>query len=247
MIHIEDSVYCAEDKKFKLVLILKIISMKKLFVTLVFLAVSLISNARFFVAGSISAYHVGGETSYKAPFHTVDKAPIQNGFTITPAVGYMIPGKSYGFGLGLGYGYASLKDNDYTLSNGDVIVENVKKGFSNTFDFGPFFRYAYARFDKITLYVDAKIPVSISSDKTKIGDAVVIDGDKTFSIGARLIPGLTYRFNNHILFTTEIGLLSINCMHTRMTSPSGTVNKTNEFKLGANTRQTAAFGFVYLF
>ncbi len=220
--------------------------MKKLFVTLAFLAVSLISNAQLFVAGSLSAYHVGGETSYKAPFHTVDKAPIQNGFTITPAVGYMIPGKSYGFGLGLGYGYSSIKD-DYTLTNGDVIVALNEKNYSNTFDFGPFFRYAYARFDKITLYVDAKIPMSVSNDKTKIGDDVAIDGDKIFSIGGRLIPGLTYKFNNHILFTTEIGLLSINCMHTRITSPSGTVYKTNEFKLGANTRQTAAFGFVYLF
>lgn len=219
--------------------------MKKLFVTLAFLAVSLISNAQLFVAGSLSAYHVGGETSYKAPFHTVDKAPIQNGFTITPAVGYMIPGKSYGFGLGLGYGYSSIKD-DYTLTNGDVIVALNEKNYSNTFDFGPFFRYAYARFDKITLYVDAKVPVSISNTNTKIGDEIK-DGNKSISIGGCLIPGLTYKFNNHILFTTEIGLLSINCMHTRITSPSGTVNKTNEFKLGANTRQTAAFGFVYLF
>ncbi len=221
--------------------------MKKFLITLAFVAVSLVSNAQFFVAGSLSAYHIGGETVYETLFHTVDKSPIQNGFTITPAVGYMIPGKSYGFGLGLGYGYSSLKDNDYTAPNGDVIVENVKKGFSNTFDFGPFFRYAYAKFDKITLYVDAKIPVSISNDKTKIGDAVAIDGDKIFSIGARLIPGLTYKFTPHILFTTEIGLLSINCMHTRRTYPSGIVNKTNEFKLGANSRQIASFGFVYLF
>ena len=222
--------------------------MKKLFVTLAFLAVSLISNAQFFVAGSLSAYHVGGETSYKAPFRTVDKAPIQNGFTITPAVGYMIPGKSYGFGLSLGYGYSSLKDNDYTAPNGDVIVENVKKGFTNTFDFGPFFRYAYARFDKITLYVDAKIPMSVSNDKTKIGDAVAIDGDKIFSIGGRLIPGLTYRFNDHILFTTEIGLLSINYNHKETTSFDGNkTEKINDFKLGANTRQVASFGFVYLF
>ena len=208
--------------------------MKKLFVTLAFLAVSLISNAQFFVAGSLSAYHVGGETSYKAPFHTVDKAPIQNGFTITPAVGYMIPGKSYGFGLGLGYAYSSGK-------------KDLSKDFTNTFDFGPFFRYAYARFDKITLYVDAKMPISVSNDKTKIGDAVAINGDKTFAIGGRLIPGLTYRFNDHILFTTEIGLLSINYNHTKTTSAIGIATKSDEFKLGANTRQIASFGFVYLF
>ena len=221
--------------------------MKKLFVTLAFLAVSLISNAQLFVAGSVSAYHLGGETLYESPFHTVDNVPVKNEITITPAVGYMIPGKSYGIGLSLGYGYSSLKDNDHTLPNGDVIVEPYKKEYSNTFDFGPFFRYAFAKWEKITLYVDAKLPISVSNAKIKIGDAVAVDGNKTFAIGGRLIPGLTYKFTPHILFTTEIGLLSVNCMHTRVTSPNGTVKKTNEFRLGANTRQTASFGFVYLF
>jgi hypothetical protein len=217
--------------------------MKKLFVTLVFLAVSLIGNAQFFVAGSISAHHSGGSWKYAYSELEINK-PKQNSFSITPAVGYMIPGKSYGFGLGLGYTYSAVKEMNQIAGTD---IELYDKEFANTFDFGPFFRYAYARFDKITLYVDAKMPISVANAKTKNGDAVAVDGDKTFAIGGRLIPGLTYRFNNHILFTTEIGLLSINCMHTRVTSPSGTVNKTNEFKLGANTRQTAAFGFVYLF
>ena len=231
MIHVDDSVYCAENKKFKLVLILKIISMKKLFVTLVFLAVSLIGNAQFFVAGSISASHSSSKTVYVN--YETDYDPRYNGFSVTPAVGYMIPGKSYGFGLGLGYAYSSVK-------------KDLSKDFTNTFDFGPFFRYAYARFDKITLYVDAKMPVSISNTNTKIGDEIK-DGNKSISIGGRLIPGLTYRFNDHILFTTEIGLLSINYNHTKTTSTNGIVTKSDDFKLGANTRQIASFGFVYLF
>ena len=221
--------------------------MKKYFVTLVLLAVSLIANAQFFVAGSVSAYHVGGGNYYEAPFHTVELAPVQNGFTITPAVGYMIPGKSYGFGLGLGYGYSSVKDNDYTLPNGDVIVELCEKNYSNTFDFGPFFRYAFAKFEKITLYVDAKVPVSVSNTNTKIGDEIK-NGNKSISIGGRLIPGLTYKFTPHILFTTEIGLLSVNYNHKETTSFDGKkTEKINDFKLGANTRQVASFGFVYLF
>ena len=221
--------------------------MKKFFVTLALVAVSLIANAQFFVAGSVSANYTSGETRYEAPFTTVDLAPIKSGFSVTPAFGYMIPGKSYGFGLGLGYAYASEKDNDWTASNGDVVVESYKKNYTNTFDFGPFFRYAYAKFDKITLYVDAKMPISISQANTKIGD-VVNEGNNTLAIGGRLIPGLTYRFNNHILFTTEIGLLSINYNHTKTTSADGNVTvKTNDFKLGANTRQIASFGFVYLF
>ena len=221
--------------------------MKKLFFALTFLAVSMMANAQFFVAGSVSANHTSGETRYEAPFMTVDLAPVKSGFSVTPAFGYMIPGKSYGFGLGLGYAYASEKDNDWTASNGDVIVESYKKNYSNTFDFGPFFRYAYARFDKITLYVDAKIPVSITDVNVRRGK-VVEDVNKSFAIGGRLIPGLTYKFNNHILFTTEIGLLSINYNHTKTTSADGNVTvKTNDFKLGANTRQVASFGFVYLF
>ena len=205
--------------------------MKKFFVTLALVAVSLISNAQFFVAGSVSAYHTSSKTVYVN--YETDYYPIHNGFSVTPAFGYMIPGKTYGFGLGLGYAYSSVKEGLY-------------KDFTNTFDFGPFFRYAYARFDKITLYVDAKMPISISQANTKIGD-VVNEGNNTLAIGGRLIPGLTYKFNNHILFTTEIGLLSINYNHTKTTKPSGDVAKVNDFKLGANTRQVASFGFVYLF
>ena len=205
--------------------------MKKLFFALTFLAVSMMANAQFFVAGSVSANHTSSKTVYVN--YETDYYPIHNGFSVTPAFGYMIPGKTYGFGLGLGYAYSSVKEGLY-------------KDFTNTFDFGPFFRYAYARFDKITLYVDAKMPVSISQANTKIGD-VVNEGNNTLAIGGRLIPGLTYKFNNHILFTTEIGLLSINYMHTRVTSPKGAVDVTDDFKLGANTRQIASFGFVYLF
>ena len=76
--------------------------MKKLFFALTFLAVSMMANAQFFVAGSVSANHTSGETRYDAPFMTVDLAPVKSGFSVTPAFGYMIPGKSYGFGLGLG-------------------------------------------------------------------------------------------------------------------------------------------------
>ena len=205
--------------------------MKKFLLVLVFVALGLVSNAQLFVAGSVSANHSSSKKVYVN--HETDYNPRYNGFSIAPAVGYMIPGKSYGFGLGLGYVYSSIKDGP-------------SKNFTNTFDFGPFFRYAYARFDKITLYFDAKIPVSVAKEKEKTGN-VTYDADKSFSIGGRLIPGLTYRFSDHILFTTEIGLLSINYNHTKTTTPNGTVMKSDDFKLGANTRQIASFGFVYIF
>ena len=199
---------------------------------------ALASNAQFFVAGSVSATYYSNSTTYE--FGIIGNPTINSGFSVTPAVGYMIPGKNYGFGLSLGYGYLSSKIDNVSYVGG------YKKTYTNSFDFGPFFRYAYAKFDKITLYVDAKMPVSVAKSKEKLG-SVTYEGNKSFSIGARLIPGLTYKFNSHILFTTEIGLLSINYNHTKTTPPIGGVTKSDDFKLGANTRQIASFGFVYLF
>lgn len=212
--------------------------MKKLLLVLIFATMAIVSNAQLFVAGSLSAYHYDGSILYKSPIQITEKSPVENGIVVMPAVGYMIPGKSYGFGLSLGYAYTSEKN-----------VDVKKKDFSHTYDIAPFFRYAYARFEKITLYVDAKLPIGISNEHSKIGDVInPMDDAKTFAIGARLIPGLTYKFNSHILFTTEIGLLSINYLHTRTTiSFDNVVLRGNEFKLGANTRTVASFGFVYLF
>lgn len=221
--------------------------MKKLLLVLAFVAMSFASNAQLFVAGSVSAKYSSGETRYDKPFTTVDNDPTEKGFAITPAVGYMIPGKSYGFGLSLGYAYTSTSDNDYYLEhNGDVIVELCRNTYTNAFDIAPFFRYAYAKFEKITLYADLKIPVGFSNTKEDFDDKTS-ELDNGFVIGARLIPGLTYKFNNHILFTTEIGLLSINYLHTRNTKANNDVKIDNDFTIGANNRTIASFGFVYLF
>lgn len=223
--------------------------MKKLLLVSVFFAMTLVSNAQLFVAGSVAAKYSGGRSEYSAPMYTTyDDDPKEVGFAFKPAVGYMIPGESYGFGLSLGYAYNSVKDNDYTANEiGDVIVHQYEKTYSNIFEVGPFFRYAYARFDKITLYADFKVPVGFGKVKED-SDRRVSDVEKAFAIGVRLIPGLTYKFNDHILFTTEIGLLGINYTHNRNTMVQTNVVKIdNDFEIGANNRTVASFGFVYLF
>lgn len=227
----------------------KIYTMKKLLLVLAFVVMALASNAQLFVAGNVSARYSGGRTDYNSPMYTTyDDDPKEVGFVVKPAVGYMIPGKNYGFGLSLGYAYNSVKDYDYTANEiGDVVVHPYEKRYSNIFEVGPFFRYAYARFDKITLYADLKIPVNFGKVKEETGRDIK-DTDYAFAIGARLIPGLTYKFNDHILFTTEIGLLSINYTHNINTKVQTNVVKIdNDFEIGANNRTVASFGFVYLF
>lgn len=218
--------------------------MRKLLFLIAFVSVSFIANAQLFVAGSIAAHYSGGTTE---EFYMIDHKPNEFGLAITPALGYMVPGKKYGFGLSLGYAYASEKDELYYENVNHDLIETYSKSFSNAFDIAPFFRYAYAKFDKITLYVDAKIPIGFSKSKIKECNLTSEYG-KSFVIGVRLIPGLTYKFNDHILFTTEIGLLSMNYLHTKETFfYSGVVDKTNDFTIGANNRTIASFGFVYLF
>ena len=215
--------------------------MKKLFFTLSFILAAFLSQAQLFVAGGISVSYSGGSTDYQSTSIIVDD-PKEIGFGITPAVGYMLPGKSYGFGLSLGYNYASIKDNDYSLGNDEIIV----KSYTNTYNIAPFFRYAFAKFSKITLYADAKFPISLAESFEKNGDNRKDIGND-FSFGARLIPGLTYKFNDHILFTTEIGLLSISYLHNESKRSNGDVKVDNDFVLGANDRAAARFAFVYLF
>lgn len=223
--------------------------MKKLLLVLVFVALGLVSNAQLFVAGSVAVKYSGGKTEYSWPMYTTyDDDPKEFGFAFKPAVGYMIPGKNYGCGLSLGYAYASVKDYDYTANeNADVIVHPYEKEYSNIFEVAPFFRYAYAKFEKITLYADFKMPVTCGKKKEDSYN-VVKDVENAFAIGACLIPGLTYKFNDHILFTTEIGLLSINYTHNRnKTIQDNIVKIDNDFTIGANNRTVASFGFVYLF
>lgn len=214
--------------------------MKKIFVLMSLVVMWFVANAQLFVAGGVAASYYGGSTeNYNSPVNTITHDPVEFGFSVTPAVGYMILGKSYGFGLGLSYSHAFVKDVD--TSPNDLQT----KIFSNGFAASPFFRYAYAKFDKITLYVDAKLPVEFSKEKIRYDD-LSRNLQKTFVIGARLVPGLTYKFNSHILFTTEIGILSINYLHTRQTTETS-VKKGNDFIIGANNRTVASFCFVYLF
>lgn len=216
--------------------------MKKFLFIFAFVVMAITAEAQLFVAGGLSAHYSGGSSTSTVNSNVSWKGPKTSGFSITPAVGYMIPEKPIGVGLSLGYSYSSVKN--YNLQ-GNLDV----KSYVNAFDIAPFFRFVYAKFPSITLYADVKLPIGFAKAKEKNGKFTV-DGDKNFVIGARLIPGLTYKFNEHILFTTEIGLLSINYLHTKntSTSPDGTVvTKSNDFNFGANSRAVASFGFVYLF
>lgn len=214
--------------------------MKKFLFIFALLVMTIAAKAQLFVAGGASVVFSGSSSTTAVNSNVSLKGPQESGFSITPAIGYMIPEKPFGVGLILGYSYESTKEYDL---QGDLLTND----YSNTLNVAPFFRLVYARFPSITLYADMRLPITVVQLKHQYANHIV-DGNKNLIMGARLIPGLTYKFNKHILFTTEIGLLSISYLHTKSTSPDGNnINRKNDFTFGANNRTAASFGFVYLF
>lgn len=208
--------------------------MRKLLLFLLFIIVSITANAQLFLSGGITLTDIDTRISNSS----VKLQHSRNtSFTIAPAVGYMFPGTRCGVGVVTAYGRANSE-------------EAVGKAFTNAYDVSLFFRYVYALFPKITLYADLKFPIGYSNTKAKVGTTVqtINDVSKTSLMGVRLVPGLSYKFTDHILFTTEIGLMSANFVHTKKTTfNDGVVTENNDFTLGANNRAIASFCFVYLF
>lgn len=211
--------------------------MRKILLVLVFAVASIVCKAQLFIGGSVSGYYQG--SSIENSYGVVDNYTPKYGIVLTPTVGYMLP-QGIGGGISFGYSYGSKEGFD------DIKGENYNAVYSSAYDIAPFFRFVYGKFDKITLYADAKLPIGASKEKAKRAGEFK-DYGETFFFGVRLIPGLTYKFTEHILFTTEIGLLSLNYIFTKNTSENGSTKRTNDFTFGANKRTLASFGFVYLF
>lgn len=211
--------------------------MKKILLVLILVTTSVVCKAQLFIGGGISGYYLG--SSIENSYGVVDNYTPKYGIVLTPTIGYMLP-QGIGGGISLSYSYGSMEGFD------DLKGEEYNAVYSSGYDIAPFFRFVYGKFDKITLYADAKLPIGMSKEKAKRAGEFK-DYGETFFCGVRLIPGLTYKFTDNILFTTEIGLLSLNYIFTKNTYKNSSTKRTNDFTFGANKRTVASFGFVYLF
>lgn len=230
--------------------------MKKFLIMLVFVAAGLVANAQLFIGGGLGASFSGGnaENSYTVGDLTetqVDYSDKYSEFVISPTVGYMM---SDNMGFGLNIGYANTIEKSCTdVEKKEFDEKTAISGFS----FSPFFRYIFGDFGKIKLYADAKVPMAFLSTKGtyKEENTVVKEkGPKGFEIGFCIQPAFTYQFNEHISFNAELGLLSLGWSHTKVSMTdegedwsSKSVQKSNEFGIGVNTRVPVQFGFVYTF
>ena len=201
--------------------------MKKLFITIAFVAAAMFAQAQFFVGGNLGL----GFGSTKVESTKVEKT---FGFTIAPGVGYM-------FNDNMGVGIDLLFSMDKT-----TFPESDGWMKTTTFGFAPYFRYVFAEVDNFKFYADAKFNFQKATDKVKDVD----DSDKTTNLGVNIVPGVQYNFTDNISMVASLNVLKLGWnMEKTETKVAGETVKTteNNFGLGINENTPLMVGFVYTF
>lgn len=220
--------------------------MKKLFITLAFVAATFFAQAQFFVGGSLGVGTGSGSTTVKNGDVTVTTdAPKTLDFTFAPSIGYMFNEKM-GVGLDLGFGMnkSTEKDEDFTTK-----VTTTEIGFA------PYFRYVFAEVDNFKFYADARIEYAMSKPKAKVeggGTTVTVDGAKTTTLGVGIVPGMAYMLTDHISMNCALNILELGFATQKTVDKDDDTNyeattKVNNLGFGVNYATPITIGFFYTF
>lgn len=212
--------------------------MKKLFLTLaVILAGSSIANAQLFIGGQLS---VGSLSSDKVtetvttPTETLtaDYNPSHTfSFGIAPKIGYMLNDKM-AVGAFLGFDMTTQKNpyDDY----GHFDAEGTHK-FTN-FGGGVFFRYYLINADKFSFYGEAQVGIKLGTENdtyvyTDASKTVTVDkkGPKSTTLGIGIIPGISYKLNDHFALDANFDILSLGFEHSKQTYKEEDGNEKYEY------------------
>ncbi len=200
--------------------------MKKLFLTLaVIFAGSSIANAQLFIGGQLS---VGSLSSDKAteivttPSETIttDYNPSHTfSFGIAPKVGYMLNDKM-AIGAFVGFDMVTMKD---PYDNYRVFDAEGTHKYTN-FGGGVFFRYYLINGEKFSLYGEAQAGIKLGTENdtyvyTDASKTVTVDkkGPKTTTLGIGIVPGISYKLNDHFALDANIDILSLGFEHSKQT------------------------------
>ena len=215
--------------------------MKKLFLTLAFVAATMFASAQLFVGGSLGMDFRSEKTTYDGATNVNAKTFV---FNFNPNVGFMFA-ENMGAGLEINFAF----DKTTNPKNDVNLVENIDK--TTTFGVTPYFRYVFATVDNFTFYADGKVNFSTSKDKN-VNDGTTTDGDKTMKFGINVVPGFAYNLTDNISFNAELNILKLGWNMTKTTEPKDalgneTVRKSSNFGFGINEPTAIKIGFFYTF
>jgi len=223
--------------------------MKKLFITIAFVAAAMISQAQFFVGGNLGLGTESGTYKMESNGVTVSQdQPKTFTFTFAPSVGYMFNEKM-GVGLDIAFGYGKVTEKDYDDPE-VVITETVK---TTQFGLAPYFRYVFAEIDNFRFYGDVRIEWMTSKPKVSYegnGTTLTFDGNKTTNFGIGVVPGMAYMLTDNISMNCALNILSLGYTTTKTVNDRDGVKETwkdNEFGFGVNGATPITIGFFYTF
>jgi hypothetical protein len=225
--------------------------MKKLFITIVFVAAAMFANAQFFIGGNLGLSTQGGKDKLTSGGLTVEQdAPKSFGFQFAPSLGYMF-NDNIGIGIDFMIGMAKTTEKDYTV---DPVLTTTTK--TTTIGFAPYFRYVFAEVDNFKFYGDVKLAYVMEKPKVTVdgsGLSVSSDGPKTTTFGVGIVPGMAYYFTDHIsmncvLNILELGFESQKTVVKEVDGDGGEyTTKATDFGFGINMPTPITVGFFYTF
>ena len=205
--------------------------MKKLFITIAFVAATMFASAQLFVGGSLGV-DMGGRTS--------DGTKVEKSFgmTINPTVGFMFADN---MGVGVDVLFGTKKT---TYPEGDNFWEKT-----TTIGFAPYFRYIFAELDSFKLYADAKFNFRNEKDAAKDDDG---HGQKRTAIGLNIVPGLQYDLTDNLSMVAQLNVLRLGFNSTTYADYEPVEDKTvkskeTNFGIGINEPTPLTVGLVYTF
>ena len=224
--------------------------MKKLFITLAFVAATFFCQAQFYVGGSLGLLGTGGKTTVSSSgseLSTNDPKGIN--FTIAPSVGYMFS-DNLGAGLDLGLGFGREKyEQDVAGTNYTIKDKATEWGVA------PYLRCVFGDFDNIKLYADLRASFGGLTPKYSAeGDGEVheVVGDKESKFGIGVVPGIAYYIDDNIFINARLNLFELGYQMNKVVSVDEDTNvtttkKSNIYGLGVNNQTALSIGFYYAF
>lgn len=221
--------------------------MKKLFITIAFVAATMFASAQLYVGGSLGMATESGKYKWEADGTSVETdAPKTFVFTFAPEAGFMFA-DNMGVGLKLGFGMGKQTSK----TGQDPVITTTNK--VTEIGFAPYFRYVFAEVDNFKFYADAQVSYAMSKPKTTVegGETTITqDGDKTTTIGFGIVPGMAYQLTDNISMNCALNILELGFQTQKTVDKDDdgtTTTKINDFGFGVNDATPITIGFYYTF
>lgn len=211
--------------------------MKKVFMTLAAVAAFSFANAQFFVGGSLGFSSESGNkketwtSTYLGTTTTTtseEKTPSYSEFSFSPKVGYYLNDK---LAVGIELGFTTYSETEYLYDDDAEIhpgsgpnkaeqTEYNYKSTENLFGVAPFVRYHFAQWNNFSLFGELSVGLAFGSSKevaTINGKEEEMEGPSLFGFGVSIVPGISYKINDHIQLEATLDVFGLNYIYSKST------------------------------